>query len=97
MSSTVKSLTVSYEAPNPSNTFTSGDWVCGQVTLELLKECHIESLSVQFKGKASVLWTVHTGQTTIVYSSKDKYFSFKHHFIRDPSHKGRIRTAGVCC
>ncbi|XP_075871216.1 arrestin domain-containing protein 3-like isoform X1 [Nelusetta ayraudi] len=88
MSSSVKSLSVSYEpAANPSNTFSNGDWVSGQVTLELLKDCQVESLSVKFKGKADVLWTVHTGNTTIVYSSKEKYFSTKHHFIRDPSHK----------
>lgn len=88
MSSTVKSLSVSYDvAPNPSNTFTNGDWVSGQVTLELLKDCQIESLFVKFKGKADVMWTVHTGSTTTVYSSKEKYFSTKHYFIRDSSHK----------
>ncbi|XP_075871224.1 arrestin domain-containing protein 3-like isoform X4 [Nelusetta ayraudi] len=93
MCSTVKSLSVSYEpAANLNNTFSNGDWVSGQVTLELLKDCQVESLSVEFKGKADVLWTVHTGNTTIVYSSKEKYFSTKHHFIRDPSHKDHDET-----
>lgn len=83
MSSTVKSLKVSYNPINESNTFTSGDCVSGQVELEVAKECEVQSLSIKFKGKAEVLWTERHGQTTVVYHSKDKYFSTKHHFIQD--------------
>uniref|UniRef100_A0A4W6G8Z0 Arrestin C-terminal-like domain-containing protein n=1 Tax=Lates calcarifer TaxID=8187 RepID=A0A4W6G8Z0_LATCA len=83
MSSTVKSLKVTYNPNNEQNTFTSGDWVSGQVALEVAKDCQIESLSIKFKGKAEVLWTERHGQTTVVYHSKDKYFSLKHYFIRD--------------
>ncbi|KAK5871350.1 hypothetical protein PBY51_004235 [Eleginops maclovinus] len=79
---TVKSLTVNYNpAANEENTFTSGDCVSGEVTLEVTKECKIDSLLIQFKGKAEVLWSERHGQTTVVYHSKDKYFSIKHYFV----------------
>ncbi|XP_010790471.1 arrestin domain-containing protein 3-like [Notothenia coriiceps] len=79
---TVKSLTVNYNpANNEQNTFTSGDCVSGEVKLEVTKECTIDSLSIQFKGKAEVMWSERHGQTTVVYHSKDKYFSIKHFFV----------------
>uniref|UniRef100_A0A3B4UUZ7 Arrestin domain-containing protein 3-like n=1 Tax=Seriola dumerili TaxID=41447 RepID=A0A3B4UUZ7_SERDU len=59
----------------PQKTFTNGDWVSGQVTLEVSKDCQINSLFIKFKGKAEVLWTERHGKTTVVYHSKDKYFS----------------------
>ncbi|XP_034548020.1 arrestin domain-containing protein 3-like isoform X2 [Notolabrus celidotus] len=83
MPSTVKSLKITYNPINEQNTFTSGDWVTGQVSLEVAKDCEIDSLMVQFKGKAEVMWTERHGQVTVVYHSKDKYFSIKHYFIRD--------------
>ncbi|XP_041793005.1 arrestin domain-containing protein 3-like [Chelmon rostratus] len=82
MSSTVKSLKVTYNPINENNTFTSGDCVSGLVTLEVAKDCQIESFVVKCKGKAEVLWTERHGNTTVVYHSKDKYFSIKHYFIR---------------
>ncbi|XP_067464311.1 arrestin domain-containing protein 3-like isoform X2 [Thunnus thynnus] len=83
MSSTVKSFKVTYNPLNGRNTFTNGDLVTGQVTLEVEKDCQIESLSIKFKGKAEVMWTEKHGKVTVVYHSKDKYFSVKHYFIRD--------------
>ncbi|XP_037339403.2 arrestin domain-containing protein 3-like [Pungitius pungitius] len=83
MLTSVKSLKVTYKPVNERNTFTNGDCVSGEVTLELTKECAMESLMVKFKGKAEVLWTERHGQTTHVYHSKDKYFSIKHYFFRD--------------
>lgn len=83
MSSTVKKLEVTYEPINESNTFSSGDVVRGAVRLEVVKDCHIESLLLKFKGKSEVLWTERHGQTTVVYHSKDKYFSIKHFFIQN--------------
>lgn len=88
MSSTVKSLKVTYNPINEKNTFTSGDCVSGQVTLEVDKDCEIDSLSIKFKGKASVMWTERHGQVTVVYHSKDKYFSNKHYFVREQNSKG---------
>uniref|UniRef100_UPI003AAE6A17 arrestin domain-containing protein 3-like n=1 Tax=Centroberyx gerrardi TaxID=166262 RepID=UPI003AAE6A17 len=83
MSSTVKNIRVDCNPINKENTFTSGDFVSGQITLELAKDCQIDSLSVKFKGKAEVLWTERHGKTTVVYHSKDKYFSIKQYFIRE--------------
>lgn len=88
MSTTVKSLKVTYNPINDRNTFTSGDWVSGQVALEVAKDCKISSLFIKFKGKAEVLWTERHGQTTVVYHSKDKYFSIKHFFVHDKDTKG---------
>ncbi|XP_056275632.1 arrestin domain-containing protein 3-like [Pseudoliparis swirei] len=88
MPSTVKSLKVTYKPVNEDNTFTSGDCVSGEVSLELAKECSIDALSVKLKGKAEVLWSERHGQTTVVYHAKDKYFSLKHFFIQDKDAKG---------
>lgn len=88
MSSAVKSLKVAYNPINETNTFTNGDTVSGQVTLEVAKDCKIESLSVKFKGKARVLWSERHGNTTVVYHSKEKYFVVKHYFIHDKSPEG---------
>lgn len=89
MSSTVNRLEVTYDPINESNTFTSGDCVSGRVTLDVAKDCEIQSLSIKFKGKARVLWTERHGQTTVVYHSKDKYFDYTHYFIRDDNIKGK--------
>ncbi|XP_029916934.1 arrestin domain-containing protein 3-like [Myripristis murdjan] len=88
MSSTVKNITVHYNPINEANTFTKGDIVSGHIALELAKECHVESLSIKFKGKAEVMWTERHGQTTVVYHSKDKYFSIKQFFIRKEEGQG---------
>uniref|UniRef100_A0A8C5I6F3 Arrestin domain-containing protein 3-like n=1 Tax=Gouania willdenowi TaxID=441366 RepID=A0A8C5I6F3_GOUWI len=83
MSTTVKRLEVTYQPINKDNTFTNGDMVSGKVTLEVVKDCEIDSLSIKFKGKSEVLWTERHGQTTVVYHSKEKYFSVTQFFIRD--------------
>lgn len=89
MSSTVKSLKVTFNPINETNTFTNGDTVSGQVTLEVAKDCQISSLSVQFKGKARVLWSERHGNVTVTYHSKEKYFTFKHYFINDKTPEGK--------
>ncbi|XP_026178413.1 arrestin domain-containing protein 3 [Mastacembelus armatus] len=88
MLTTVKSLKISYNPINETNTFTNGDWISGQVTLELAKDCQIENLLVKFKGKADVLWTERYGKTTVVYHAKEKYFSLKHYFVQDQNQRG---------
>lgn len=89
MSTTVKSVKVTCNPVNEKNTFTNGDCVSGQVQLEIAKDCQIDSLFIKFKGKAEVLWTERHGQTTVVYHSKDKYFSMRHYFIKDKNLKGK--------
>lgn len=97
MSSTVKNLTVTCNPPKDSDAFTVGDWVTGVVNLEVVKECHIESLSIKFKGKAEVLWTERHGNTTHVYHSKDKYFSIKHFFVRHHNSEGKLTFTLAFC
>ncbi|XP_057688098.1 arrestin domain-containing protein 3-like isoform X1 [Corythoichthys intestinalis] len=88
MPSTVKSLKVTYNDASEKGTFTNGDFVNGQVILEVTKECKVESLYVKFKGKAEVLWTERHGKTTVTYHSKNKYFSIKHYFIQEGNATG---------
>ncbi|XP_076585958.1 arrestin domain-containing protein 3-like [Chaetodon auriga] len=92
MSSTVKSLKVTYNPINEKNTFSSGDWLSGQVALEVAKDCQMESLFIKFKGKAEVLWTEKHGKTTVTYHAKDKYFSLKHYFVRGKNVKDDTQT-----
>lgn len=75
MSNSVKSLSVGYNPINQSDIFTSGDCITGQITLELSKNCKINTLCVKLKGKAQVKWTEHYGKMTITYRNKEKYFS----------------------
>lgn len=102
MSSAVKRLEVTYNPINDRNTFTNGDFVTGQVTVEVSKDCQINSLFIKFKGKADVLWSERHGQTTVVYHSKDKYFSVRHYFIgNNDSSEGKALYRSVyeslCC
>nr|XP_046242923.1 arrestin domain-containing protein 3-like [Scatophagus argus] len=83
----VKSVKVTYDPINERNTFSSGDSISGRVTVEVEKDCEIQSLLIKFKGKADVLWSEKHGQTTVVYHAKDKYFSVKHYFIQDHKKK----------
>ncbi len=90
MSSTVKSLSVGHNPINQNNVFTSGDYITGQITLELAKDCKIDSLCVKLKGKADVRWTENYGKTTVTYYQKEKYFS-EEQVIIDES-KGKYAT-----
>lgn len=73
----VKNFSVEYNPINRSNVFSSGDYISGQITLELAKECKIQSLCVKLKGKAKVLWTENYGKTVVVYQKNEKYFSIE--------------------
>ncbi|XP_029295961.1 arrestin domain-containing protein 3-like [Cottoperca gobio] len=83
MSTSVKSFSVGYNPINESDIFTSGDWITGQITLELSKNCKIDSLGVKLKGKAEVKWTEMYGKTVVTYHNKEKYFSIKQHIIQE--------------
>uniref|UniRef100_A0A3P9CBX1 Arrestin-like N-terminal domain-containing protein n=1 Tax=Maylandia zebra TaxID=106582 RepID=A0A3P9CBX1_9CICH len=83
MSSSVKNFTVGYNPLNKSNTFSSGDYLMGQVTFELTNECEVQSLFVKLKGKAQVSWTENYGKTIVTYQSKEKYFSIKQFVIQE--------------
>ena len=91
MSSAVDSFKVSYNPVNEEDTWTNGDFVSGQVKVELAKECQIQSLYVKFKGKARVAWTERHGNTTHYYHSKEKYFTHIQYFIRKQKDHGKRR------
>ena len=89
MEDTVKAFSVSYNRINNDNTFTGGDFISGNIQLELSKDCKINSLIVQIKGKANVLWTEHYGKTVVVYSNKEKFFSIKQSVIQEFKGQGK--------
>uniref|UniRef100_A0A8C8A0V4 Arrestin C-terminal-like domain-containing protein n=1 Tax=Oryzias sinensis TaxID=183150 RepID=A0A8C8A0V4_9TELE len=80
-------IEIAYNSINERNTFTNGDFITGQVTVEMGKDSQIESLFVKFKAKAEVMWTETHGDHTVVYHSKDKYFTLKQYFIRNKNVK----------
>ncbi|KAG7481300.1 hypothetical protein MATL_G00065260 [Megalops atlanticus] len=85
MSSTVKNISISYDAINELNTFSSGDFITGRIILELAKDAEINSLSVKAKGKTEVLWTEHHNKNTVTYHAKEKYFSILQHVLQKQS------------
>lgn len=92
MEDNVKAFSVAYNPINGDNTFSAGDYISGNVTVELAKDCKITSLYVQLKGKARVRWTEHYGKTVVVYSNKEKYFSLKQSLIQEFKGQGKCRS-----
>uniref|UniRef100_A0A667ZFJ9 Zgc:110626 n=1 Tax=Myripristis murdjan TaxID=586833 RepID=A0A667ZFJ9_9TELE len=83
MLNAVKNFSVGYNPNNKSNTFTSGDYLTGTITLDLAEDCKINSLCVKLKGKAKVKWVESYGRTIVVYHAKEKYFSIKQFIIQE--------------
>ncbi|KAK9955036.1 hypothetical protein ABG768_014944 [Culter alburnus] len=96
MSLTVKNISVIYNPINPNNTFTSGDFISGQVLLDVVKDTQMQSLSVKIKGKAQVCWSEHYGKTTVVYSDKEKYYSMERFFVQEDKTHGRRNSCSFC-
>ncbi|MCI4392669.1 hypothetical protein PGIGA_G00148530 [Pangasianodon gigas] len=97
--STVKQLSLTYDALNNSNTFTNGDVINGRVVFEVTKEVTIASLYIKCKGEAKVSWSERRNDRTYSYSAYERYFKLKQYFIQDPSKKekedpGVILTSG---
>lgn len=97
MASSVKSIKVTYNSINEKNSFTHGDWIAGQVTVDVAKDCQIDSLFVKIKAKADVFWTERLFNRTHVYTAKEKYLSFKYYFIRDKNLKGECVNFHTGC
>ncbi|XP_051516496.1 arrestin domain-containing protein 3-like [Myxocyprinus asiaticus] len=89
MSLTVKNISVVFNPINQNNTFTNGDFISGQVILDVAKDTQMQSLSIKIKGKAEVLWCERHGNTTVVYSDKEKYYSMERFFVRDDHKHGK--------
>ncbi|KAK7933707.1 hypothetical protein WMY93_004603 [Mugilogobius chulae] len=93
MISTVKSFSVGYNPINEANVFSSGDFITGQVTLEVNKDTEVEALTVKLKGKAEVKWTERQGKRTVSYYSKEKYFTIKQFLIQE-AHGKKLVSEG---
>ena len=89
MEDNVKAFSVTYNPINEANTFTGGDYISGNVILELANDCKINSLYVQIKGKAKVRWTEHYGKTVVVHFEKEKLFSIKQSFLQEFKGQGK--------
>ena len=85
----MKAFSVYYNHINNEGTFTGGDWISGNIKLELSKDCKINSLYVQIKGKAKVLWSEDHGRTSTVYSSTEKFLSIKQSVIQELKGQGK--------
>uniref|UniRef100_A0A3B3SGN0 Arrestin-like N-terminal domain-containing protein n=1 Tax=Paramormyrops kingsleyae TaxID=1676925 RepID=A0A3B3SGN0_9TELE len=77
MLSSIKSITVNYDAVNEGKTFSSGDMLSGRVLLVLSRETKIKGLRVKMKGKAKVHWREFKDKTCEHYKSKEKYFKLE--------------------
>nr|XP_055056129.1 arrestin domain-containing protein 3-like [Misgurnus anguillicaudatus] len=80
---TVKSVSVVYNPINENNTFTNGDFISGQVILDVAKDTQMQSLSIKIKGKADVFWTEQYHKTTVVYKDKEKFYSMESFFVNE--------------
>ncbi|KAG7243939.1 hypothetical protein INR49_006097 [Caranx melampygus] len=77
----VKSFTLTLDAVNESGTFSEGDTLSGNVTLDLIKEIPVQSLYVKAKGDASVRWSQKSGDRTRTYSANRRYFKLKQFLV----------------
>ncbi|XP_041856246.1 arrestin domain-containing protein 3-like [Melanotaenia boesemani] len=81
----VTSLSIAYEAVNPTGTFSEGDIIMGNVNLVLAKETKVQSLFIKAKGDADVRWTRKHGDRTHTYSAHRRYFKLKQFLIPEDS------------
>uniref|UniRef100_A0A3B4AI16 Arrestin C-terminal-like domain-containing protein n=1 Tax=Periophthalmus magnuspinnatus TaxID=409849 RepID=A0A3B4AI16_9GOBI len=87
---TIHNFSIEYDAINSNNIFTNGDTINGRIILEVSKEIKIQALVFIAQGEARVCWHEQYGQyVTMVYTSKDKYYSVEHNILRETRHDGR--------
>ncbi|KAG7481298.1 hypothetical protein MATL_G00065230 [Megalops atlanticus] len=89
MSTTVKSMKITYDAINEDNTFSSGDVITARIILEISKEAKINSLSIKAKGEAHVHWKEGHGDDERSYSANERYFKLKQFMIQPPKDDGK--------
>ncbi|XP_047236548.1 arrestin domain-containing protein 3-like isoform X2 [Girardinichthys multiradiatus] len=87
MLSSIKKINVTFKSMNDKYPLTNGDTFTGEVTVEVKKECRINSLYVKFKGKANVMWTEQGFRSTTIYHAQDKYFSIRRYFVANKNSK----------
>ncbi|XP_064152592.1 arrestin domain-containing protein 3-like [Anguilla rostrata] len=96
LSSTVKSISISYDSINEQNTFSNGDTISGRMILELSKEAEINSLSVKAKGKADVHWREKHGDRHVSYNAKEEYFKLEQFIYRKVKDGDQERLVDQC-
>lgn len=88
MASSLKSISLTYDAVNESNTFTGGDMVAGRVAVVLTKESKIKSLLVKARGEGKVQWMESHDQNTLC-KAKEKYLKLNDIIISGQKGKGK--------
>uniref|UniRef100_A0A4W5MBM0 Arrestin C-terminal-like domain-containing protein n=1 Tax=Hucho hucho TaxID=62062 RepID=A0A4W5MBM0_9TELE len=62
---TFKNFTIQFNAINPRVTFSSGDFMAGQISFDLSKETKLSSITLTLNGKAKVQWTTQGGGAVV--------------------------------
>ncbi|XP_071208875.1 arrestin domain-containing protein 3-like [Salvelinus alpinus] len=82
---TFKNFTIYFNANNPRVTFSSGDFMAGQISFDLSKETKLSSITLTLNGKAKVQWTTQGGggerrgrrrRQRRVHSARLEFFNF---------------------
>ncbi|CAB1322088.1 unnamed protein product [Coregonus sp. 'balchen'] len=82
---TFKNFTINFNAFNPRVTFSSGDFMAGQISFDLSKETKLSSITLTLNGKAKVQWTTQGGgggrrgrrrRQRRVHSARLEFFNF---------------------
>uniref|UniRef100_A0A4W3JMX1 Arrestin domain-containing protein 3 n=1 Tax=Callorhinchus milii TaxID=7868 RepID=A0A4W3JMX1_CALMI len=76
----VKIFAITYDdfVDNIAPMFSSGDFVSGRVTVEVIEETKLQSLTLHVRGEAKVHWTESNGtNSSTSYSKEVKYFDYK--------------------
>ncbi|XP_048843120.1 arrestin domain-containing protein 3-like [Brienomyrus brachyistius] len=93
MASSLKSISITYDAINENNTFTGGDVVSGRVAVVLAKESKIKTLLVKARGKGKVQW-IETHDQNTLYQAKEKYLKLDDIIISGQKGKEVVLAAG---
>uniref|UniRef100_A0A8C9S0G6 Arrestin C-terminal-like domain-containing protein n=1 Tax=Scleropages formosus TaxID=113540 RepID=A0A8C9S0G6_SCLFO len=88
MLGSIKSVSISYDAINESNSFSSGDRIAGRVVVEVAKEVEVTRLAVKAKGEAYVSWSEKHGDDEDSYWARERYFKVKQLLVADRKDDG---------
>ncbi|XP_018614407.1 arrestin domain-containing protein 3-like isoform X1 [Scleropages formosus] len=89
MLGSIKSVSISYDAINESNSFSSGDRIAGRVVVEVAKEVEVTRLAVKAKGEAYVSWSEKHGDDEDSYWARERYFKVKQLLVADRKDDGK--------
>ena len=87
------SLNFKVDHVRKSKLFHAGDQVSGIVTATGPIHDNNTTVEIRFKGKSQTLIKVHTGQSTVRYVDKVRFFSYSKILLRGPCHVDAGKTA----